>query len=392
MARPPTLIAPAADAAALLRRLGFAILFAALPIAGLLFRRGVVVLLPVGIALLCLSTLLDGQGRARRTLEGAVASTTLAALAFLAAWATLSAAWAPAPFFGLERLGGALASPALAAVAILALPDRTRAANLYLLPIGVFLGVLTTLGIVVAGGALTGDEDGPGISRGLACLALLLWPAIGWLSSRTRDVEAAALALALGVAVALGPQDAVPVALVAGACGYVLAALGGRVGALVAGCLMAGFLFAAPILALVPRFAATLPIGSFGQVVRADPARLAIGRGLGELARLRLGGFLPASVPDSLPVALWFDLGVVGVLAAAVALVAGLGQAGRAAGPLLPGLVGAVATGFALACMGLGSGQAWWPACLSVTILAFVAVERGQFRTRRPRAGAIASP
>ena len=392
MARPPTLIAPAADAAALLRRLGFAILFAALPIAGLLFRRGVVVLLPVGIALLCLATLLDGQQRARRTLEVAAASTTLAALAFLAGWAALSAAWAPAPFFGLERLGGALASPVLVVVAILALPDRTRAANLYLLPIGVFLGILTTLGIVVAGGAITGDEDGPGISRGLAGLALLLWPAIGWLSSRTRDVEAAALALALGVAVALGPQDAVPVALAAGACGYVLAALGGRVGALVAGCLMAGFLFATPILALVPRFAAALPIGSFGQVVRADPLRLAIGRGLGELVRLRLGGALPASVPDSLPVALWFDLGLVGILTAAVALVAGLGRAGRMAGPLLPGLVGAVATGFALACMGLGSGQAWWPACVSLTILAFVAVERGQFRTRRPRAGTLASP
>lgn len=388
MARPPTLIAPAADAAALLRRLGFAILFVALPIAGLLFRRGVVVLLPVGIALLCLAALLDGKGRARRSLEAAAASTTLAVLAFLAGWALLSSAWAPVPFFGLERFGGALASPVLALAAILALPERTRAANLYLLPVGVLLGVLTTLGIVVAGGAVSGDEDGPGIARGLACLALLLWPAIGWLSSRTRDVEAAALALALGIAVALGPQEAVPVALAAGACGYVLAALGGRLGAVVAGCLMAGALFATPILALAARFAALPPIGSFGDVVRADPLRLATGRGLGDLARLRLGGGLPASVPDSLPVALWFDLGFVGVLAAAVALVVGLAQAGRAAGPLLPGLVGAVTTAFALACLGMGSGQAWWPACIALTVLAFVAIERGQFRTRRPRAGA----
>ena len=41
---------------------------------------------------------------------------------------------------------------------------------------------------------------------------------------------------------------------------------------------------------------------------------------------------------------------------------------------------------FVLAILGPHAGQAWWLAAIGVVALAFVAAERGQFRTERPKA------
>ena len=51
---------PSADAAAILRRVGFAILFFAIPLSALFARRAVVVLAPVAVILLVLAAVLDG--------------------------------------------------------------------------------------------------------------------------------------------------------------------------------------------------------------------------------------------------------------------------------------------------------------------------------------------
>ena len=69
---------------------------------------------------------------------------------------------------------------------------------------------------------------------------------------------------------------------------------------------------------------------------------------------------------------------------------AGLKGAATSYAPLFPGVVGAFTAAFSLACAGVGSGQAWWPAALVVLVLAFVGAQRGQFRTRRPRARDLA--
>ena len=41
---------------------------------------------------------------------------------------------------------------------------------------------------------------------------------------------------------------------------------------------------------------------------------------------------------------------------------------------------------FALGCLGIGTAQVWWFTTLVVLVLIFVAIERGQFRTKRPKA------
>ena len=46
----------------------------------------------------------------------------------------------------------------------------------------------------------------------------------------------------------------------------------------------------------------------------------------------------------------------------------------------------AFACTFALGCLGIGTTQVWWFTTLVVLVLIFVAIERGQFRTKRPKA------
>jgi len=41
---------------------------------------------------------------------------------------------------------------------------------------------------------------------------------------------------------------------------------------------------------------------------------------------------------------------------------------------------------FVLACLGIGTSIAWWVTTMSIAVIAFVAIERGQFRTSRPKA------
>ena len=67
MVRPATQTAnPSADAAAMLRRLGFAILFFAIPLAALFTRRALVVMAPLAVILLVLASVLDGSAKHAR--------------------------------------------------------------------------------------------------------------------------------------------------------------------------------------------------------------------------------------------------------------------------------------------------------------------------------------
>ena len=54
---------PSSDAAAMLRRLGFWLLFFATPLAALFARRAVVVLVPLAVVLLVLAAALDGGSK-----------------------------------------------------------------------------------------------------------------------------------------------------------------------------------------------------------------------------------------------------------------------------------------------------------------------------------------
>ena len=125
---------------------------------------------------------------------------------------------------------------------------------------------------------------------------------------------------------------------------------------------------------------------SWRLVVMGEPARLITGHGFETALRGRFVGLLPPNAPSTLLFEVWYELGVIGALAAAVALATAAGRAGRDHPLLVPGIVGAFAAAFAFACLGVGTAQVWWFTALVVTVLVFVAAERGQFRTTRPKA------
>jgi hypothetical protein len=399
MARAPSPpLDPAADAAALLRRLGFATLMLALPVAALVARRGAVVLVPVGMVLLLLATALDGAHRGLRDSIAKVA-TSPAGLAsgLLLAWCGLSLLWTPFQGAAADRYLSLIATVGVGFAAYLALPDRMRSANLYLLPIGTGLGaVVAVLMSLFGGAAQIGTDETPTLERGLLVLVVLLWPSLAWLRSRQRNVEALVLAVAVAVAAALGPELLPLVGLAVGAVIYALTASNLPLGVRVTAVAMAASLVLAP---LIP-FLARTPIGAimgradprvvslgvWRRIIESEPTRLITGHGFETSLRGRFAGLLPPTAPNTLLFEIWYDLGLIGALAGAAALYFSATRSGREDPPLVPAIMAAFATAFAFACLGIPTAQMWWFTALVAIVLVFVATERGQFRTKRPKA------
>lgn len=389
---------PARDAAALLRRLGLAVLTLGVPAMSLVSPRGVVLMLPIGAALLVLAASLDrGARHLAESADRLTSSAGLAAMLFGLGWMAVTLAWSPDPLVSAGRLGGLCGTLGLALVAYLSLPERTRVANMYLAPVGVAVaaGLAIALSIVSQPGS-DFDEDGRSLGRGVSVLVLFVWPAVAWLRSRDRDVEAACLTILVAVAAVLGPGLAPPIALAAGCVAFVLTSASARTGVALTGALVVAGLALAPALPFLP--AGLLPklgvpagawqrdLDAWSSLARLDPWRLVTGSGFDTLFRARLAGTVPANLPVTLPVQIWYELGVVGALSGALAVWMALRGASVSYPRLLPGIVAGVAAACTLACLGIGAAQAWWPGALAILGLLFVAAERGQYRTRRPRA------
>ncbi len=391
---------PALDAAALLRRLGFATLVLAIPMVALVSRRAAVVLAPVGLALLILAALLDGQGSpVGEGFRRALLSPAGAALTLLIAWAGLSLAWSPFPKSGFEKFVNLAGTALITFLGVLALPQRMRSSNLYLMAIGTGAAVFFSMGLAAGGSFDSGaaaETEGRSLERGLLILALFAWPAIGWLASRDRRMEALILAGGVLIAALIGATPSVVAALVVGGLAFGVVALNKAGGPRAVAVALAGTLAAAPILPFILRpvlrlsLPATDPIlaamSAWSWSVQRDPLKLLTGHGLDASFRGRIAGLLPVDTPSGALFVVWHDLGVVGVGAAIVALIGATLAIGRAGGPLAPAKIAALTTAFVLAILGPHAGQAWWLAAIGVVALAFVAAERGQFRTERPKA------
>lgn len=387
---------PSADAAALLRRLGFAILLFAIPLAALFTRRALVVLAPLAVALIVLAGFLDGSAKkpGQRGL-GFILSGPGIAGAVLVLWAGLSLIWTPFVPQASERLLNILAMGLMALVGYLALPERMRSANLYLLPVGVGLAALIGIPMLLReGGHL--EPDGLGVERGMIVLVLLVWPALTWLHSRGRNLEAVALALAVGVGAFLTADRLPLIGLVAGGLVFAFTAALPRSGSRLIALLMAGLLLAAPGLPFLLKPLAESVLGSGSSAVASleawqalilkEPLRLLTGHGLVTSWRGRLFGLVPTNAPFSLLFEVWYELGIVGAVSGAILLFKAALSAGGHRPILGPGIMASFAAAFTLGACGIGVAQIWWFTALVVLVLIFVAVERGQFRTKRPKA------
>jgi hypothetical protein len=397
MVRPVSQTAnPSADAAAMLRRLGFATLFFAVPLAALFTRRALVVMAPLAVILLVLASVLDGSARHAREKMLALATSTggIAGLVLLF-WAGLSLVWTPFLPEASERLFNIAGMILMGLGGYLAVPERMRAANLYLLPVGVGLAAVIGILLALQGGSRF-DPEGLSLERGMLMLALLVWPALAWLHSRGRNLEAVALALAVAVAALLTREGLPLYGLAAGAIVFVLTAASPRFGPRLVGMIMAGLLLLAPLLPFLLKpvaaglFGARAPVTAsleiWRQIVLNEPLRLLTGHGLETALRGRSFGLVPRNAPSTLLFEIWYELGLVGAVAGSLLLYRAVVDIRSHRATVAPGIMAAFACAYALGCLGIGTTQVWWFTALVVLVLIFVAIERGQFRTTRPKA------
>jgi hypothetical protein len=395
----PTTPDLAGDAAGLLRRFGFAVLVILAPIAAIVSRRGLVILVPIGIALLVLATFIDSEGReplgrARRAMIGPAGLTA----AFLAFWAGLSLLWTPFPAAASERLLNLAGIAAVGMLAVAALPQRMRVTNLYLMPIGTGLAALVAL-VLEARGVPLGDAepttDMAILDRGLLLLVLVAPSAISWLASKDRYMSCFALVAVVTAALVYGGAWPALAAFAIGAVVYAIATLDGGIGRWVGLVVMPGLVLAAPLVPFLLRPMAKLVFGIshprvesirvWARIVTDDPARLITGHGLDTVLRAKIAGLVPNLAPTGILFEVWFELGFLGAIALALLLAFAVNGASRLQGGAAPGAMMTLAVAFSLAVMGQGAAQAWWLIGLALAALVAVAVDRGQYRTTRPR-------
>ncbi|MCA3632720.1 MAG: hypothetical protein INF16_08010 [Methylobacterium sp.] len=384
-----TLTDPAADAAAMLLRLGFAIFALVIPSATLMSRWVIVVLVPIGAVLIILSSLLraDSARLSVRALSHLASGPGLACL-LLVSWALVSLLWTPVRWEAAEKLFKLLGVVLLGFFAVIALPQRMRATNLHLITIGVALGA--TLILVGSVSALLGQpvlRFPPATpERIVILLSVLGWIGAAWLLIKNRRSMAFALMVLVIAAIALGPNLAAFGPLAASL--LVLALAWNRPEA--AG-RMVGLVVAAGILLLPFASAFGSQLGMAGlerwwQMILDEPLHFLTGRGFDAGNAARVIGVIGPELPVSLISDLWFDLGVLGALFFAIPIAWAFIAAGKLGYELAPATLAALSAAMTVALFDRNATQTWWFHGLAVFAIVLMSVERGRYRTLRPRA------
>lgn len=388
---------PTADAARLLCRLALIILLIVTPAAELVSRGALYVLLPVGATVLIIAGWLStGWPHWGRLGSLFLTPIGLAAL-FLAIWSVLSLAWTPYPAEAGPRLAKALGTSLIALFAIILLPERTRAPNLYLLPIGVAVTAIATGLVIVFGPQSFSKGASPDNTLAYRCLisaAILVWPALGALALRERWLIATGLAAVVTVAALTGFLRIALVAIAGGAFVYVIAVTDQRRTAKLAAFVLAALVLLAPILAFIAFMLADLtqhgaPARAFADAMIAQWPRLITGHGFDTAANAIQFGALPSGTPRSILFTIWYELGLLGAVAFAMLGYGVFLAAGRAPPHVAPALLAGLVAGLAIALWGAETTQIWWITLNGLDAIAFALLFKGHPRARRPRAPVI---
>ena len=391
---------PVAGAAHIITRLAIALLLIVTPIASVGTRSAIYVLAPVGVALTLVAWLLEPGSRGPRQLRAAIFSPTGLIVVFLGLWALVSLIWTPFASGPSERYVKSASTFVLAAVAAALLPERTRTSNLYLLPIGAAAGSIAIMALVLfstSPSVRSGDPEASLVARAAFGLALLVWPALGALIVRDKARWAVGLAI---LVVAAELFAGVPLALAASALGamvFAAAMVDRRSTARWLAIAGAALFLVAPVVALL--LYATiqmtpanpiLPALVWGSYLVRDGLYALVGHGF-DSARLGVAmGYLPPATPRSLLFEAWFELGFVGVAAAALLWAQIVRRAGVAGPTLAPFLLSGLTSAYIMSAFGLGVAPVWWVTLLALAGFAFALLQHGHGRTQRPSVSKLA--
>ena len=394
----PALGDPAADAARLLRRLSFIILMVVAPVSEVLSLTLLYVLLPVGAGILVVAGLLAGGERAPKRLASAAVTPIGAGVAFLAFWSALSFVWTLFPGEASARLGRTLLTGGIAMLAIVFQPDRTRISNIYLLPIGIAIMAAATFVMIMFGPASFSHGSSPDHTLAQRCImsiVVLLWPALAALALREHFIMAIGLAvLAVAAVLAAFVQVALAAFMVA-AFVYVAAMSSPTRVARIAGYGLAAVMLAAPLFAalLYPfvvsaHVASAGPMAVFSNLVVHEWPRFITGHGL-DMAEHGIDiGLLPPDTPRSIIFTLWYELGIIGVVAFAFLMTAVFRAVGSAPAHAAPAILAALAAGFVIAIFGAETTELWWMTLNGIAAIALALLVKAHPRSKRPLAPA----
>jgi hypothetical protein len=394
----------AADASRFISRVGYAALAVGGPVAVVIHPLALFIAFPIGVALIAMAAALDAKpGLAGRLLRAFTAPTFLALVSGLA-WATLSVLWTPYPVSALQHVLKLALLIAATWLAVAAPRENARAADLYLFPIGVVLGM-----IALAAKALTVvvghvPDDG-GLAAGQVALAVLLFPALGGLTARGRNGYARLLLiLALAFAYVAGFRP-LTIALFAGylALSFSISDMTRTARELAWGA--AALVLLSP---LIPAFAptvaawifhvklATLPppyatLSVAADIFTHDKLRLLMGHGFATVARGVHDTILPPHTPRALSFTVWYELGVVGAVIAAVGVWFGFHDLDKAPPRLAPFMAAGFAAIVALAFTNVDFDDMTVLTLVGIAVISTDVAARSQYRTTRPSAASLAN-
>ncbi|MGL4439429.1 MAG: hypothetical protein ACRCUE_09165 [Bosea sp. (in: a-proteobacteria)] len=399
----PAVLDPAKDSALLLQRMGFFTLGVALPVAAMVSRRAAVVLVPIGVVLLVIAAILSEPERFVRSLKRRSTRATALALITMLLWVFLSYLWAPRGAAGHERGFNMAFALVIGILGVSALPERVRATNLNALAVGTGAAAIVAAFMQASGFGLGDAEDDVTVLvRGLALVIVLTGPLVAWLLTRGRASGAAALFGSVLICSLLIRDMVLLASLCAGLATFALVFLARRKSGEFVALACALVVLAAPLLAwlsvtaqstaLSPNSTLLAGLAAWVEIIRAEPVKLLTGHGLGAVTSLATRPGSPLVLPESILIVIWHDLGLVGALAFAVALLFAM-RAARALSPAIQaGAIAAYVTAFTCGLLGLAGFRAWWLMTLVAVAIITSAIGRGQARTDRPLARMVAAP
>jgi hypothetical protein len=387
----------AEDASQLMMRIAHIILFVGVPVSAAFSRRGVFILMPLGLALILLAAAMNmPQGGLLRIKETFLHPAVLFLWALIA-WMGFSLVWTP--YFGpaserFIKTGGTLL---LAACAAGALPARIKTSYLYLLLTGLGLGALAALISYASGesASLIGfDSDVSLLERSALGLNLLLWPALAAAFVRERQKLAVIFVFITALTLILVNNKAGMIALALAILSAGLSLKNSRYIAGFWGVLFALTLGLAPLLMLTFTPSGTSEsyeasgllagLSAMAELFRIEGWRLLTGHGFDSYLRSVNNGVLPSSSLRSGVFELWYELGFWGVVAVIGLLLILLKRSLNQSREIAPFHIGAIVYVGALAILGQVSFQLWWITLIALLGFAFSLVARGRYRNERP--------